>query len=179
MGTRGRSHEGRRDKVARIAMPTFWTSFVKVLERIPDSLIAVLARFSMAAVFWSSGQTKIEGFAMNFVTGEFKFGWPHLADSAVALFQDEYKLPFLAPPVAAPLTALAEHVLPSMLLLGLATRVSAIGLLVMTLVIQVFVYPGAYATHATWAVSLLFLIVHGPGSVSLDYWFTRRNYPVK
>lgn len=179
MSNRGQSREGRLGKGRRISTPTFWTSFVELLERIPDSLIAFLARFSIAAVFWSSGQTKIEGFALNFVTGEVQFGWPHLSDSAVALFRDEYKVPFLAPSVAAPMTALAEHILPILLLLGLATRVSAMGLLGMTLVIQMFVYPGAYATHATWAVALLLLIAHGPGSLSLDYWFTRRNYFAK
>ncbi len=176
MSIRGRGREDQMRESGRISAPVWWSSFVRILERIPDSFVAVIARFSMAAVFWSSGQTKIEGFALNFVTGEIKLGWPRLADSAVALFQDEYKLPFLAPMIAAPITAMAEHVLPALLLLGLATRVSAMGLLVMTLVIQVFVYPGAYATHGTWAVALLFLIIRGPGAFSLDCWFTRRNY---
>ncbi len=179
MSTRAPYRKDRMEKAGSFSPPAFWISLVTILERIPDSLIAILARFSMAAVFWSSGQTKIEGFALNFVTGEIKLGWPHLADSAMALFQDEYKLPFLAPSMAAPLTALAEHLLPVMLVLGFATRVSATGLLAITLVIQVFVYPGAYATHATWAVALLFLIARGPGSLSLDYWFTRRNYFAK
>jgi putative oxidoreductase len=65
-------------------------------------------------------------------------------------------------------------VLPIFLLLGLATRLSALGLLGMTLVIQVFVYPGAYATHGTWAALLLLLISRGPGRVSLDHWVAGR-----
>jgi putative oxidoreductase len=64
-----------------------------MLARIPYSGIALLARFSIAAVFWSSGQTKVEGFALNFVSGEFQPGWPRLSDTAVALFRDEYRLP--------------------------------------------------------------------------------------
>ena len=54
---------------------------------LPDALIALLGRFSIAAVFWKSGQTKIEGFAADFIAGEYSFGWPRLSDSAVALFQ--------------------------------------------------------------------------------------------
>ena len=56
-------------------------------EKIPHSLIALLARFSIAAVFWTSGQTKVEGLAINVVTGEFSLGWPRLSDSALALFR--------------------------------------------------------------------------------------------
>lgn len=147
---------------------------IGLLGRIPDTLIALVARFSIAAVFWSSGQTKVDGLAINFVTGDFKLGWPRLSDSAVDLFKDEYKLPLIPPELAAPLAAAAEHVLPLLILIGLATRLSAFGLLCMTLVIQVFVYPGAYATHGTWAAVLLFLMAHGPGKVSLDHWIARR-----
>lgn len=141
---------------------------------LPNSLVALLARFSIAAVFWNSGQTKVSGFVLNIVTGEFELGWPRLSDSALALFQDEYKLPFIAPELAAPLAAFAEHLLPLLLLVGLGTRFAALGLLGMTLVIQVFVYPDAYATHGTWAALLLYLMSRGPGAVSLDHWIARR-----
>jgi putative oxidoreductase len=150
-----------------------------LLGRIPDTLIALVARFSIAAVFWSSGQTKVDGLAINFVTGDFKLGWPRLSDSAIDLFKDEYKLPLIPPELAAPLAATAEHVLRLLILMGLATRLSALGLLGMTLVIQVFVYPGAYATHGTWAAVLLFLMAHGPGKVSLDHWIARRYSHLK
>lgn len=148
---------------------------IGLFERIPNTLIAFIARFSIAAVFWNSGQTKIEGFAINIVSGDFVLGWPRLSDTAVALFQDEYKLPFLPPEVAAPMAALAEHVLPLLILIGLATRFSALGLLGMTLVIQVFVYPGAYATHGTWAAVLLYLMARGPGRLSIDHWLASRH----
>jgi putative oxidoreductase len=140
----------------------------------PDSALALLARFSIAAVFWSSGQTKIEGLAINLVSGEFQLGWPRLSENAVYLFREEYRLPLLSPELGATLAALGEHVLPLLLLLGLATRLSALGLLGMTAVIQLFVYPDAYATHGTWAAVLLYLIAHGPGRLSLDAWIARR-----
>lgn len=146
----------------------------KLLSKIPDSFLALLARFSISAVFWTSGQTKLEGFKLNFVLGEFNFGWPRLSDSAVALFQDEYKLPLIPPEVAAPMAAFAEHLFPVLLLVGLATRLSAFALLGMTLVIQVFVYPGAYATHGTWAAVLLYLMARGPGRLSVDHWLSKR-----
>lgn len=151
------------------------TSAVALMEQIPHSLIAFIARFSIAAVFWNSGQTKIQGLAVNIVDGEFMLGWPRLSDSAVALFRDEYQLPFISPEIAAPLAAVAEHLLPLLLLLGLATRLSALGLLCMTLVIQTLVYPDAYPTHGTWAAVLLFLMARGPGIWSIDHLMARRH----
>lgn len=145
-----------------------------VLQRFPHSLLALLARFSIAAVFWKSGQTKIEGLAIDLVQGEFQLGWPRLSESAIALFKDEYRLPLIPPELAAPLAAFAEHLFPLLLLLGLATRFSALALLGMTLTIQVFVYPDAYPVHGVWAAVLLMLMAQGPGKVSLDHWLARR-----
>lgn len=149
--------------------------FHQTLARIPHSLIALIARFSIAAVFWKSGQTKIEGFALDLIGGEFHLGIPRLSASAVDLFRDEYRVPLLAPEVAAPLAAFGEHLFPALILIGLATRFSALALLGMTLVIQIFVYPGAYPTHGTWAAVLLYLMANGAGAMSLDAWLARRS----
>lgn len=148
--------------------------FVELLSAIPDSLIAIIGRFSIAAVFWKSGQTKVQGFALDIVSGEFTLGWPRLSDSVVELFRSEYKLPLILPEFAAPLVAFAEHLFPLLILIGLATRFSALALLVMTATIQFLVYPDAYPTHGVWAAVLLFLIARGPGTVSLDYLIARR-----
>lgn len=149
-------------------------ALIDLFGRIPDSLIALLGRFSIAAVFWLSGQTKIDGLTINLVQGEFSLGWPRLSDSALFLFQEEYALPLLPPLWAAIMATVAEHVLPILVLIGLATRFSALGLLGMTLVIQLFVYPGAYPTHGVWAAVLLYLIAKGPGKVSIDAWIARQ-----
>lgn len=146
-------------------------------ERIPHSLIALLGRFSISAVFWKSGQTKIEGFALDLFGGQFQFGWPRLAESTIPLFQDEYDLPLVPPEIAACAAATAEHVLPAMLLIGLGTRFSALALLVMTLTIQVFVYPSAYPTHGVWATVLLYVLARGPGKYSVDHWLESRSSP--
>jgi putative oxidoreductase len=90
------------------------------------------------------------------------------------LFRDEYRLPFVAPEIAAPMAAFAEHFFPLLLLFGLATRLSALALLGMTLTIQLFVYPDAYPTHGTWAAVLLYLVAQGPGKLSIDHWIKRR-----
>lgn len=147
----------------------------RLMGRLPNTLLAFIARFSIAAVFWKSGQTKVEGLAIDIVNGNFTWGLPRLSENAVDLFRDEYQLPLLSPELAAGLATLGEHLLPLFLLLGLATRFSALGLLVMTLVIQLFVYPDAYATHGTWAAVLLYLMAHGPGQLSLDAWMARRR----
>jgi len=73
------------------------------------------------------------------------------------------------------MAATAEHLFPLLLLLGLGTRFSALALLGMTLVIEVFVYPDAYPTHGTWAAVLLYLIARGPGVLSIDNWLARRG----
>jgi putative oxidoreductase len=147
---------------------------INLFSRIPDSLIALLARFALAATFWSSGQTKVQGFAINFITGNFEFGWPQLSDSVVELFREEYKLPIIPPELAAPMAAFAEHLFPLLLLIGLATRFSALALLGMTMTIQIFVYPDAYALHGAWAACLLFLMAKGGGAVSVDALIARR-----
>lgn len=141
---------------------------IALLSRIPDGWIALLARFSIAAIFWKSGQTKVQGFALDIVGGQFDLGWPRLSDSVVDLFREEYRLPLLPPELGALMAASAEHIFPVLILIGLATRFSSAALLAMTTVIQVFVYPDAYPTHGVWAVVLLFLIARGPGAIALD-----------
>lgn len=125
-------------------------------ERIPHDLIALVARLGIAGVFWQSGQTKIEG-------------W-HVSDSAIYLFENEYRLPLVDPWLAAHMAAFAEHLFPVLLVLGLFSRLAALALLGMTLVIQIFVYPGAWPTHGTWAACLLLLVARGPGRLSIDHW---------
>lgn len=135
--------------------------FVALLDRIPHSALALAARIFPAAVFWQSGQTKVSGFG--------------LSDSAVFLFQDEYKLPLIDPTVAAYGAAIAEHLFPILLVIGLASRFSALALLGMTLVIEIFVYPDAWPTHGVWATCFLYVIARGPGTISLDHLIARRS----
>jgi putative oxidoreductase len=147
---------------------------IDLFGAIPDSLIALLGRFSIAAIFWKSGQTKIQGFAIDIVSGEYTLGLPRLSDSAIDLFRSEYRLPLIPPEIAAPVAAFAEHLFPLLILIGLATRFSAGALLVMTLTIQLFVYPDAWPTHGVWAAVLIFLMAKGPGVFSLDHLISRR-----
>ena len=122
---------------------------------IGHDLLALAARFGIAGVFWLSGRTKVEG-------------WLTVSDNAVALFADEYRVPLLSPELGAHLAAYAEHLFPILLVLGLFTRASALALLGMTAVIQIFVYPDAWPTHLVWATVLLYLAGRGAGRLSLD-----------
>ena len=148
------------------------------LDAIPYSMIALFLRVVAAHPFFVSGQTKIEGPTI----GREIFGLDltmqiptSIRGATFALFADEYKLPFLSPNAAACVTTAMEFVLPLLLLLGLLTRLSALGLLAMTMVIQIFVYPDAWWTaHAYWVALLIVLIARGPGAVSLDRLIFRK-----
>lgn len=138
--------------VARLADLT-----IHAFSMIPHSLIALIARLSIASVFWASARTKVaEG------------TWLTLSDNAVYLFREEYKLPLIPPEIAAHLALFNEHVMAALLFIGLASRFAALVLLGMTLVIQIFVYPEAYSVHGPWAVCLLYIMAKGPGLISLD-----------
>jgi putative oxidoreductase len=134
----------------------FWNSWAEKIEAlVGHGLLAVAARVGVGAVFFLSGRTKVDGLLT-------------VNENAVTLFQEEYKVPLLPPEFAAHMAAYAEHLLPLLLFAGLATRLSALGLLGMTAVIQIFVYPDAWPTHLTWAVALLYLAGRGAGTLSLD-----------
>lgn len=129
-----------------------------VFEQIPDGLLIALARVSLATLFLRSGLLKLEGWRDG---------------TTLALFTDEYRLPLLAPKAAAYMATAAELTLPVLILAGLFTRLAAFALLGMTLVIEIFVYPNAFDTHGLWAVSLLVLMKHGAGALSLDHLIDR------
>ena len=136
--------------------PRIGARFAETLERIlPMSLLLLVQRLGIAAIFFQSGRTKVEGIFT-------------IPDTTVELFRSEYALPLLPPDIAAYAAAGAEHLFPILLVLGLATRLSAAALLGMTLVIQFFVYPDAWPTHLSWAGLMLPLIALGGGRFSLD-----------
>ena len=156
-------------------MTALFSRMAGSLERIPDSLVALVARVGIGATFWLSGQTKIEGLVLDPVGLHAQWGWPRVSESALELFRSEYALPLIPPELAAPLAACSEHLFPLMLLLGLGTRYAALALLGMTAVIEFFVYPDAWPTHGVWAACLLYLAARGGGVLSLDYLLARRR----
>jgi putative oxidoreductase len=125
-----------------------------LFARIPADLVSILARLGIGAIFLRSGLLKLDGWESGLT---------------LALFESEYKLPFLPPELAAPMAMGAELTMPFLLFLGFGTRYAALALLGMTAVIQIFVYPNAFDTHAVWAASLLYLVRFGAGRLSLDH----------
>ena len=85
------------------------------------------------------------------------------------LFRDEYKVPLLPPDLAAYLGTVGEHVFPILLVVGLASRLSALALFGMTMVIQLFVVPGGWPEHILWLALLTLIVARGPGTISLDH----------
>lgn len=122
---------------------------------IPQDLVALSARVFPAMVFWQSARTKVDGFSIK--------------DSTYFLFEHVYALPLIPHGPAAVIATVAEHVLPILLILGFFARFSALGLLIMTAVIQLFVFPDAWVTHGLWAAALLVTVAQGPGRLSLDH----------
>jgi putative oxidoreductase len=122
---------------------------------LPPSLLLLLARVSSASIFFLSGRTKVEGLFT-------------IKQATYQLFEYEYMLPLIPPETAAHMATVAEHLFPLLLVLGLCTRLSALALLGMTAVIQLFVYPDAWPTHLSWAALLLPLVARGAGAISLD-----------
>lgn len=135
-----------------------YTQAAALLESIPSDLLLLVARFGAAAIFFLSGRTKVDGIL-------------HITDSTYSLFETEYRLPLLPPHLSAHLSTYGEHFFPILLALGLFTRFGALGLLGMTAVIEIFVYPDAWPTHLSWAAILLPLIARGGGRWSLDALF--------
>ena len=125
---------------------------LRLLDRLPLSLLQLLARISIGAIFWSAGLTKIASWS-----------------TTLTLFQNEYAVPLLPPPLAAELATAIELVCPVLLILGLGTRLAVLPMLAQTFVIEVFVYPAAWIEHLTWASLLLLLLGRGAGVLSLDH----------
>jgi putative oxidoreductase len=127
----------------------------------PVTVLSLMMRIAIGMIFLKSGMTKIAS-------------W----DITVSLFQDEYMVPLLPPEVAAYLATAAELGCSTLIFAGLATRLAALPLLGMTLVIQTFVYPENWVEHLTWVSMLLFLISRGPGMLSVDHairkWLEQR-----
>jgi putative oxidoreductase len=122
---------------------------------LPQDLLLLIARLGIASVFFQSGRTKVEGLLT-------------ITDSTYELFRTDYALPFMDPVIGAHVATYSEHLFPVLLVVGLLTRPAALALMVMTSVIEIFVYPDAWPTHLSWAGLLLPLIALGGGRLSLD-----------
>lgn len=145
-----------------------------MMTKIPGWAISMLARVTMATIFWKSAMTKIafngEGlgdFSMAQVWNVITLDWS-VNDNTYMLFEYEYDLPLLSVDWAAHLSIAAEIILPIALILGLFTRFTALAMLMMTLVIQIFVYPNLWTVHVLWAVALMVIMTKGGGMLSLD-----------
>ena len=128
-----------------------------------ESGALLLTRLALAGVFWRSGRTKVA-----------QGTWLTIDETQYYLFE-EFGLP-LSPEIMVPVTTFAEFALPILVALGLMTRFSALALLGMTLVIQLFIFPEAWwPTHSLWAAMALALVSRGGGLFSLDALLARRR----
>ena len=134
-------------------------------SRVPEGLALLLTRVALAGIFWRSGRTKVEDGSLL-----------SISDQAYFLFEYEYPGLPITPAIATPMATWAEHLFPILLVLGLFTRFSALSLLIMTLVIQLFVYPEAWwQTHILWVAMATILVSRGGGLFSLDALLASRR----
>jgi putative oxidoreductase len=155
-----------------------YSAFAALASKIPYGAVALVCRFAAAVPFWRSGQSKLEGGSILGV----KYELFSLKASKVYLFANEFGFPEAIAPIAAQMAALGENLLPPLLVFGLLPRAGALGLLVMTAVIQFYVFPeqllspnGNWALHLLWAAPLLVVLQGGPGAISLDALFGKRR----
>ena len=146
-------------------------NIIRLYEKIPLDIVAIMARFAVGLVFFKSGLTKIEWYTK---PDAGFFERLAIKPSTFFLFDAEYSVPLLPAVPAAYIGTISELVLPILLWIGLGTRISATMLLAMTAVIQIFNYPGAYSLHALWAVALLYLMAKGPGALSIDHYLRKK-----
>jgi putative oxidoreductase len=121
------------------------------LGRFPRSLQQLAFRVAVGAVFFKAGLLKATS-------------W----ETTVSLFRDEYQVPVLPPEIAAAMATTLELGCSALLVVGLATRLATLPLLGMLMVIQLFVYPSAWADHLTWGSILVAVLTRGAGTVSVD-----------
>ena len=147
-------------------------SFVSACSFIPYALVALALRLAMARVFFLDGQTKIEGprYVLSVMDFDFSVVLPlQVKAETFTAFLTQYAALPVPPVLAAYLVSYAEFALPIMLVLGFGTRMAALGLLIMTALIQIYVMPGAlWTVHVYWAAILLVLLSRGAGQISVD-----------
>jgi len=147
------------------------SSIDRMLSSIPEWFISLAMRLVIFKVFWFAVQTKVQGWT---IAGQhFKFFG--ITDNTFLLFDFEYGIPLLDSTIAAYAGTFGEFFLSLLIILGLFTRFAALGLLIITVIIQFFVYPDAWWTvHVYWALPLLYLIKFGGGKLSLDYLICKK-----
>ena len=134
-------------------------------SRVPEGLALLLTRVALAGIFWRSGRTKVEDGSLL-----------SISDQAYFLFEYEYSGLPIPPAIATPMATYAEHLFPILLVLGIFSRFSALSLLIMTLVIQIFVFPEAWwQTHILWVAMAAVLVSRGGGLFSLDALLASRR----
>jgi putative oxidoreductase len=134
-----------------------------VFGLVPISLALFVLRVTLALPFWKSGLTKWDG-------------WFNLSFGAQILFESDFKLhilgveyPYPLPDLFAYASACAEVTFPVLLVFGLFTRYAALGVLVMTGIIQLTIPDGWQNYHLPWAAMALAILTFGPGRIALDW----------
>jgi putative oxidoreductase len=152
---------GARERLRPVALLADKAS--RLVQAIAEPLfVQLVMRVALAVPFWRSGVLKWNGFLQ-------------LSDTAITLFTDEFMLHlpggpyhYPAPTVMAFLSGSGELLFPVLLVIGFATRFAALGLLVMTAIVELTV-PDGWPIHITWAAMALGIMAYGPGRISIDY----------
>lgn len=143
--------KGKFDYLFQVYMTT-----LNLLERYFFHIVLIFCRIHIGKVFWYSGLTKYNDF-----------------DTALALFEYEYKVPILPHELAAYSATAVELLCPILLFIGLGARFASLVLISTIFLIEpIFT---SHPDHINWFIFLSFILAKGPGNISLDY-FIKKNY---
>lgn len=147
-------------------------SFVSACSFIPYALVALALRLVMARLFFLDGQPRIEGPRVSLNVQDFDLSVVlplQVKVETIGAFLTHYAAVPVSPVLGAYLLSYAEFFLPICLLLGFGTRFAALGMLIITTLIHIYVMPDAlWSAHVYWAAILLVLLSRGPGQISID-----------
>ncbi len=126
-----------------------------------DSISLLALRLYVSWIFFPAGLLKLKD-------------W----DTTLFLFEEEYQVPLLSPEFAAWIGTAGELIFPTLLVLGLLTRISALGLFAVNIVAVISlaeIASASLAHHLLWGLSLAIIFVFGGGKINLDYWVSKMN----
>jgi putative oxidoreductase len=176
-----RSAAQAKDAARRARAQSLPGRMMSSLVFLPYSLVALALRIIIARVFFFDGQTRIDGPRLSYLVPGFDLHGYYIRGidlsvilpvqpkvATVAAVFDSLESAMLSTFIGY-VVAYAAFILPIMLVLGAGTRFVALGLVGLTVLMQLFIAPQDFwIAHIYWAAILVVLMSLGAGKISID-----------